>query len=396
MMAAFSSEMRIGVSRSPLARISSEAKAERKPAIAADSLVAPTATGFSARAKSRRRLEIFASRSVSAMMLSRNLRRSSSSMSGAVDVVAQQFGGALDRRQRRFQFVRDMGGEGRDEAGARVQPPRHVEEALRQPGEFAGAVAPERAQRVAVALADQIGALDQFAHRLGDGAMKQESDQQRRHDHRKHREDDLAALLVEVLEDVAGRARGIDDAGDLVAHDHRHRGEDAHAGAAAHRIERGLVVLGDAHAQHAAEAALQRLAPLPPDARATARLPRGRRSRCRWGRAAESPPASRSGWRPDPASCARRARRRRDRRARRLRALPAAAAARSRWPVRASARSADTVRRPAFERPAESSCRARRLAEWRSRLRGETSPRAPHFARSVRPRSAGSAGSGRP
>src|ERR1700722_15987562 len=83
MMAAFSSVMRIGMSRSPLARRSRVAKAERRPAISPDNLVAPTAIGFSARAKSRRRPEIFASRSASAMMLSRNLRRSSSSIAGA-------------------------------------------------------------------------------------------------------------------------------------------------------------------------------------------------------------------------------------------------------------------------------------------------------------------------
>ena len=48
-----------------------------------DSVATPTATGFSARAKSRKRIEIFVNRSASAMMLSRNLRRSSSSIAGA-------------------------------------------------------------------------------------------------------------------------------------------------------------------------------------------------------------------------------------------------------------------------------------------------------------------------
>src|SRR5450631_4421143 len=74
----------IGVSRSPPVRMSSDAKAERKPAIRPDSFVAPTATGFSARAKSRRRPEIFASRSASAMMLSRNFRLSLSAIMGVV------------------------------------------------------------------------------------------------------------------------------------------------------------------------------------------------------------------------------------------------------------------------------------------------------------------------
>ena len=129
---------------------------------------------------------------------------------------------------------------------------------MRQPREFAGAVALERTQRPVVAVADQIGALDQFPHRLGDGAMEQEPDQQRRHDHGKHREDDFSAPLIEIFEDIAGRARGIDDAGDLVAHDDGHGGKNAQAGAAAHGMERGLVMLGDAHAQHRTEAPLQR------------------------------------------------------------------------------------------------------------------------------------------
>src|SRR6266852_9033911 len=90
MMVAFSSETRIGVSRSPLARISSEGKAERKPVIEVDSLAAPTATGFSARAKSRRRPEICVSRSASAMILSRNLRLSLSVMVGVVASISSR------------------------------------------------------------------------------------------------------------------------------------------------------------------------------------------------------------------------------------------------------------------------------------------------------------------
>jgi len=150
-----------------------------------------------------------------------------------------------------------MGGESRDEAGTGIEPLGHPEKALRQPGELAGAMALERPQRIAVALADQVGALDQFPHRFGDGAVKQESDQQRRHDHAQDREREFAAQLVQIFEDIAGGARGIDHAGNLVAHDHRHRGENADAGAPAHGIERGLVVLGNAHAQRAAEMSLQ-------------------------------------------------------------------------------------------------------------------------------------------
>jgi hypothetical protein len=160
-----------------------------------------------------------------------------------VDIVAQKLRGPLNRGQRRFQFMRYMGGEGRDEAGARIQPSCHFQKTLRQAGELAGAVALERAQRIAVALADQIGSFDQLPHRLGDGAMKQKSDQQGRNDHGEHREHESSAPLIQVFEDVAGRARRIDDACDLIAHDHGHRGKDAHAGAPADRIERRLVML---------------------------------------------------------------------------------------------------------------------------------------------------------
>ncbi len=165
MIAAFSSDMRIGVSRSPLARISSAAKAERRSAIAAGQFGGAErdrvfGAGEIAQAAGDLRQPVGIGDDVVEKLAPVVVVHV-----GRVDIVAQQFGRALDRRQRRFQLVRDMGGEGRDEVGARVQPPRHVEKALRQPGEFAGAVMPERAQRVAVALADQVGALDQFAHR---------------------------------------------------------------------------------------------------------------------------------------------------------------------------------------------------------------------------------------
>ena len=104
-------------------------------------------------------------------------------------------------------------------------------------------------------------------------------------------------------------------------------------------------MLGDARAQRGAEAALQRLADfLEMRQRQPDFLAAGDDDAV-WDRAAEIPPASRSAWQRDPASCARRARRRRDRPARTARGLPASAAARFRWQVPASARSADRADR---------------------------------------------------
>ena len=277
MIVAFSCDMRIGISSSPPARMSSAANAERRPAMVSDEFDGAERdrvfrAGEIAQAAGDLRQPVGVGDDVveelAPVVVVHRWR---------IDIVAQQFGGALDRGQRRFQLMRHMGGEGRDEIGARIQPSRHVEKALRQPGELAGAAALQRGQRIAIALADQIAALDQFPHRRGNGAVKQEADQQRRHDHEQHRERDLGALVVQVAEHVAGRARGIDDARDLAAHDHRHRGKDPHAGAAAHGIERGLVVLGDAHAQGAAETSLQRLGHLFQMCQRQSRSPRGRR-----------------------------------------------------------------------------------------------------------------------
>ena len=107
-------------------------------------------------------------------------------------------------------------------------------------------------------------------------------------------------------------------------------------------------MLGDAHAQRAAEAALQRLLDF---VEMRQRQPDFLAAGDHDAVGIEQPearPASRSGWRPDRASCARRARRRRDRPAPEAVAPPAAAAARFRWRVRAPARSADRAARPAF------------------------------------------------
>src|SRR5665213_2957931 len=98
--------------------------------------------------------------------------------------------------------MRYMGGEGRDEARTGIQPPRHCQKTLRQAGELGRAMALEWPQRVAVALADQVAARDQLPHRPGDGAVKQNADQQRRHDRRKDGENEFLALLIEVFEDI--------------------------------------------------------------------------------------------------------------------------------------------------------------------------------------------------
>ena len=94
----------------------------------------------------------------------------------ALQRIQQQFGGALDRRQRRFQFMGEVRREGRDV----VRPPRqllgHVEEAVRQLGKLARAVMGERLKCVAVAAADARGAIDQLAHRAGDGPGENQTD----------------------------------------------------------------------------------------------------------------------------------------------------------------------------------------------------------------------------
>ena len=98
----------------------------------------------------------------------------------ALQRIQQQLGGALDRGQRRFQFMGEMRRERRDV----VRPPRqllgHVEEAVRQLGDFAGAVMRQRLKGVAIAAADARGAIDQLAHRPGNGAREDQTDDDRR------------------------------------------------------------------------------------------------------------------------------------------------------------------------------------------------------------------------
>ena len=66
---------------------------------------------------------------------------------------------------------------------------------------------------------------------------------------RQSRQDELAALLIEMIEDVARRSRRIDDACHAIADDHRHRREHVHADAAADRIDRRRRLVGLANPQ---------------------------------------------------------------------------------------------------------------------------------------------------
>ena len=152
----------------------------------------------------------------------------------------------------------EVRGEGRDV----VRPPRqllgHVEEAVRQLGELARAVMGERPKRVAVAAADARGAIDQLAHRAGDGSGENQTDDDGREDDGQRRQDELAALLIEMVEDVARRSRRVDDAGHAVVDDDRHRREHVDADAAADRVDRRRRLVGLANSQDRPVLSLQR------------------------------------------------------------------------------------------------------------------------------------------
>ena len=122
-------------------------RAGRKPAPQAADHLAPvrcarSAARLSARASSRSRWVMASRRSVSPRMFDTkffcSIRRQIVGL--ALQRIQQQFGGALDRRQRRFQFVGEVGREGRDVVRAPRQLLGHVEEAVRQLGKLAGAV----------------------------------------------------------------------------------------------------------------------------------------------------------------------------------------------------------------------------------------------------------------
>ncbi len=81
----------------------------------------------------------------------------------------------------------------------------------------------ERLKCVAIAAADARGAIDQFAHRLGDGPGKDQTDDDGRKNDGQTRQDELAALLIKMIEDIARRSRCVDDACNAVVDDHGHR-----------------------------------------------------------------------------------------------------------------------------------------------------------------------------
>ena len=102
---------------------------------------------------------------------------------------------------------------------------------------------------VAIAAADACGTIDQFAHRAGNSSGEHQADDDGCEDDGQCRQDELAALLIEMVEDVARRSRGVDDTGHAVVDDHRHRREHVDAHAAADRIDRRRRLVRFANAQ---------------------------------------------------------------------------------------------------------------------------------------------------
>jgi hypothetical protein len=172
--------------------------------------------------------------------------------------VAQKLGGALDGAERRLELVGDVRREGRDVVGAVIEPVGHVEEALRAHGQLARAVMIGRADGAAAGNPDRPHVRDERLHGARDGAPEQEADNERHPGDGGQRRHDAAVLGIEILDDVVGRAGGVDDAHDLAARHDRHGGEDAHAGAAGHRIERGRGLVAHAQPHHAAVLATER------------------------------------------------------------------------------------------------------------------------------------------
>src|SRR4051795_11164662 len=108
----------------------------------------------------------------------------------------------------------------------------------------------ERPKRVAVATADARGAIDQLAHRTGDGSGENQADDDGREDDGQRCQDELAALLIEMVEDVARRSRGVDDTSHAVVDDDRHRREYVDADAAADRVDWRWRLVGLANSQN--------------------------------------------------------------------------------------------------------------------------------------------------
>src|SRR6266487_4163786 len=107
----------------------------------------------------------------------------------------------------------------------------------------------KRLKRVTVATADARGAIDQLAHRAGNGSGENQADGDGRENDGQCCQDELAALLIEMIEDVARRPRRIDDTRDTVVDDYRHCREHVDADAAADRVDRRRRLVGFANPQ---------------------------------------------------------------------------------------------------------------------------------------------------
>src|SRR5882757_766961 len=107
----------------------------------------------------------------------------------------------------------------------------------------------QRLKGVAIAAADARGAIDQFAHRPGDGAGKHQTDESGREDDDEAGKDELAAFLIEMIEDVTRRPRCVDNASNTVVDDDRHRREHVNADATADRVNRRWGFVRDTNAQ---------------------------------------------------------------------------------------------------------------------------------------------------
>ncbi len=81
--------------------------------------------------------------------------------------VRAKFCGALDRRQRRLQLVRDVGRERLDGVGTRLQFPRHIQKGRGQFRHFLGSVMAERTYCIAVSRGDACGPVNEARGSVG-------------------------------------------------------------------------------------------------------------------------------------------------------------------------------------------------------------------------------------
>ncbi len=93
---------------------------------------------------------------------------------------------------------------------------------MRQLGKFACAVMREGPKRFAISAADARGAIDQLAHRSRNGPGEDQTDDDGRQYDGKRCQNELAAFLIEVVENVARRSRCVNDTRYPTFDDHRH------------------------------------------------------------------------------------------------------------------------------------------------------------------------------